>query len=146
MEIEKDNILFRADVDYRELVCWYDTVMVDWESSNHLIPAEILMFFQFENEEQIYAVIHSCHEKFRDYSVLSNVWIKEYEKDTPSSISKILPYEDKDTCKDRTPQLRIIPCEAIHSHCLLMPLAESSQQVIQIKCSSTWADKFFPIK
>ena len=107
--------------------------MVDWDSSKKAIPAELKMLFRFEGEKQSYAVIHSCHNKCTSLSVLSKIWIKEYEKDTTVSIKKLEPYADNDSTKGRLPTLRIILCEAIQSHCLLMPLHDTSQQVIQIK-------------
>ena len=74
--MEKDDLLFRADIDYRGTGCWYDNIMIDWDTTNYLIPAEIKMMFQFENEEQRYAVVHSCHNKYTELTVLSQIWIK----------------------------------------------------------------------
>lgn len=145
-EMEKDGISFRADIDYRGKGPWYDNVLVHWESSSTLIPAELKMFFKFETETKYYAVIHSCHERCSKHSVLSNIWIKEYQNDSKESIRRILPYLKDNTCEDKNPLLRIIPCEAIHSHCLLMPLNDCSQQCIQISCPTTWADEFFPLE
>jgi hypothetical protein len=125
--------------------CWYDNVMVDWDATDDFIPATLKMFFSIEDEEQIYAVIHSCHSKRTKHSVLTNIWIKEYHKDSSKIIKALSPYAKNDDCSEKVPLLRIIPVEAIHSHCLLMPLSRTSQQVIQIQCTSTWADEFFVI-
>lgn len=143
--MEKDKSIYRADVDYHSINSWYGNVMIDWESSDYLIPAELQMMFKFENEEQIYVVIHSCHAKCTEHPMLSNIWIKEYQGDTLACVRDLKPHAENNCCNGRTPLLRVIPCEAIHSQCLLMPLTKSSQQVIQIKCTSTWADKFYPI-
>ena len=80
-----------------------------------------------------------------EHSMLSNIWIKEYKNDTPASVRALQPYAYNNFCKDKTPLLKVIPIEAIHSQCLLLPLKESSQQVIQIKYPSTWADEIFPL-
>ena len=101
--------------------------------------------FYFGNEEQNYAVIHSCHENFKKHSVLSNLWVKEYQNDTPASLRSMDAYGDENDCSIKVPLLRVIMCEAIHSHCLLMPVNDSSQHVIHINCTSTWADEVFTI-
>lgn len=103
------------------------------------------MFFHFDNEEQKYAVIHSCHENFKKHLVLSNLWVKEYQNDTPASLRSMDAYGDENDCSIKVPLLQVIMCEAIHSHCLLMPVNDSSQHVIHINCTSTWADEFFHI-
>ncbi|HEY9301929.1 MAG TPA: hypothetical protein VIQ31_37300 [Phormidium sp.] len=144
-EVVKDGLIFRADINYRGMKSWYDNVMVDWDGLEHLIPAQLKMFFHFDNESQKYAVIHSCHEKFKKHSVLSNIWVKEYQNDTVASLRTMDAYGDDNNCSNRTPLLRVITCEAIHSHCLLMPVNISSQHVIHINCTSTWADEFFII-
>src|SRR5687767_1765102 len=115
-EMEKDGIIFRADVDFRGSGPWYDNVMVDWDSTDYMIPAELRMMFRFENESQSYAVIHSCHNKFTKHSVLSNLWIKEYQNDTPRCVNDLRPFTQADNCSKKMPLLQVIPCEAIHSH------------------------------
>ena len=70
-EMEKEKTLYRADIDYRGLGCWYDNIMVDWEATNYLITAELRMFFQMENSNQSFALIHSCHDRWIYHSVLS---------------------------------------------------------------------------
>src|SRR5687767_8542266 len=77
-EMVKDKIIIQAGIDYKNSGCWYDNVMVDWEGSKHLIAAELKMLFRFENERQSYAVIHSCHKRVEDHSVLSKIWFKDY--------------------------------------------------------------------
>ena len=120
--------------------------MANWEKADNLVPASLQMFCRIQNEAQIYAVIQSCHSKCTKHSVLTNIWIKEYQDDSSKTIKALTPYVKDDSCAGRVPLLRIIPCEAIHSHCLLMPLANTSQQIIQVKFLSTWADEFFTIE
>ena len=145
-KMEKDNIIYRADINYRGLGCWYDNVMVDWDSSNYLIPAELKLFFCFESKQQMFAIVHSCHTKFKSLSVLSSLWIKEYENDTTKRVRTLEPYNnEEDDCSKREPILRVILCKAIHSHCLVVPVKVCSQQVLHIKDTFEWADEFFTI-
>ena len=102
--------------------------MVDWEGAKSLIPAEVRMFFRFESDNKHYAVIHSCHDCCTKHSVLTCLWIKEYKNNSRDYVNNLFPYSKNDSCEDKEPLLRVIPCEAIHSHCLLMPLSELSQQ------------------
>ena len=51
-EVVKDDLMFRADIKYRGMYSWFDNVMVDWDSSDYLIPAQLKMFFHFNDEEQ----------------------------------------------------------------------------------------------
>ena len=144
-EMEKEKILYRADIDYRGLGCWYDNVMVDWEATDYLIPAELRMFFQMKNSNQSFALIHSCHDRCIYHLVLSRIWIKEYQGDTLNFVWSLKPYSLHDCCEEKSPLFRVIPCEATHSHCLLMPLDINSHQCIQILSSSNWGDEFYTI-
>lgn len=124
---------------------WYDNVLIHWEKTDHFVPAEMRMFFKLGANPQIYAVIHSCHNKHTKHSVLTHIWVKEYTNDTKATVKATVPYDPCDDCSNKTPLYRVVPCEAIQSHCLLMPMKENSQQVLQIHCPTTWADKFFPL-
>jgi hypothetical protein len=162
-EIKKDGELYRADIDYKGKGCWYDNIMVLWESATpsaqveedglndesetftKLIPAQLRMIFQVEDDDEFYAVIHSCHAKCHKLSVLSYVWLKEYVGDRNSEIAKFRPYAQQETYEEKEPLFRIISCESIHSHCLLMPMRKYSNELIQIAHPTKWANAFYHI-
>lgn len=45
-EIQLDGNTYRAHPSYRNTGPWYDWAFVEWEGSDHLIPARIFMFFE----------------------------------------------------------------------------------------------------
>ena len=138
-ELKKDNLLYQADINYCNKGCWFDNVMVLWESSDSnsidddsmiddvslmstLIPAEIRMMFQMEGDGTFYALIHSCHEQSHKLLVLSYVWTKEHIGKTATKRSKHRPYECIDYGLDKKPVYQVIEMSSVHSHCLLLPL------------------------
>lgn len=77
-ELKKGKVLYQVDINYQNKGCWFDNVMVLWESSGNnssdddsmkedvsssstLIFAEIRLTFQIEGDDSFYALVHLCH-------------------------------------------------------------------------------------
>jgi hypothetical protein len=122
-----------------------DSMDDESQSFTKLIPAELRMIFQVEEDEEFYALVHSCHEKHHKLSVLSYVWLKECVGDINSEIAKYRPYAQHETYEEKEPIFRIVSCDSIHSHCLLMPMKKYSNEFIQIVHPTKWANAFYSI-
>ena len=157
-EINKGGILHRADAEYQEKK-WQDNVLITWqknekdkkeyddngnEINHYLVPAELQLFFKFETDPTIYSVIHSCHYKNEQASVLSVMWMKEYEGLPISSFSL---YKGAEYLFPTNTKLvyRVVKCESIDSHCLLMLFKKNSVYALQIIHTTKWANAFLDI-
>ena len=140
-ELKHDNVLYRATAEYRTRGCWYDNALIAWvdkqsgtnlvdEHDFVLIPSKLRLFFKCEQGEELYCIVHSCEYTSNQNSVLSVKWKKEY-----LSHSNMLTKE---------PVYRVISCDSINSHCLLLPYEFGSEYVLQILHSNVWADEFLP--
>lgn len=161
-EIKSEDILYRSDINYRGKGCWFDNVLVLWrygpkitvshnsfsddDSSNTcLIPGEIRYIFQIEGDDNYYAIIHLCTGESTQLSVLTYIWEKEYTNHCSSKAKKLKAYVNMDIKQDNTPIYQVINVTSIHKHCLLIPLGQTSCQVIQISDSNNWANAFYDI-
>ena len=140
-ELKHNNVLYWATAEYRTRGCWYDNAMIAWvdkqsgtslvdEHDFVLIPSELRLFFKFEQEKELYCIVHSCEYTSNQNSILSVTWKKEY-----LSHSSMLTKE---------PVYHVISCDSIDSHCLLLPYDFGAEYVLQILHSNVWADEFLP--
>ena len=72
------------------------------------------------------------------------MWMKEYEGLPISSFSLYKGAEYLFPTKTK-PVFRVVECESIDSHCLLMPFKKDSVYTLQIIHTSKWADVFLDI-
>ena len=158
-EVIKEGNLYRTDNDYRNSQVWKDNVMISWQTgairsnniyddkddeNSRLVPAELQMFFQIENNSVLYCVIHSCHYKNEKSSVLSRIWMKEYDGVAVSNFSNYKS-DYLTISSDTNPLFRVVECDSIHSHTLLMPFKHQSWFVLQIIHPTKWANEFLYI-
>ena len=47
MEIKRNDVIYRADPNYRNTGCWFDNVLISWDYSYEIknVPAELKMIF-----------------------------------------------------------------------------------------------------
>ena len=78
-ELKINETIYCADNNYRQGSSWYDNVIVAWnngddENIEHgaiqediiaLVPAQLLLFFRFESDSTLYALVHSCHYRYK---------------------------------------------------------------------------------
>ena len=92
-----------------------------------------MFIFRFKLNDTIYCVIHFCHYKSKDISVLGTMWIKEYKDKTLSTFPSVKRIDDTDHLNAMQPYLQIIKCEAIYSQCILIPYQATLCIVIKLK-------------
>jgi len=153
-----DGDLYQANRNYRNSDPWYDNVNVEWATDtknskldmhqedsieSQLVPAQLCLFFKFKLDDTMYCVIHSCHYKSKDISVLGTMWIKEYKDKTLSSFLSGKLIDDTDHLNAMQPYLRIIKCKAIYSQCMLIPYQATSCIVIKLNHPTDWPEEFF---
>ena len=109
-----------------------------------LVPVQICLFFKFRLNYTIYCVIHSCHYKSKDISVLGTLWIKKYEDKTMSNFPSVTRMNENHL-NAMQPYLQIIKCEAIYSQCILIPYQATSCIVIKLKHPNEWPDIKFAL-
>lgn len=155
-------------MNYRQKGCWYDNILVAWEGDNkdtnnstedssslnsksksdhssYLVPAQLKMIFQIKDNNNYYCVIHSCYDHFDPMSVLSYIWMLEYEDVPVELFSTYKTYQKEDMNAGLKPIYRVVKHKSIHSHCLLIPFDETSTFVLQIKHPNEWANEFLNI-
>lgn len=167
-EMKIGENMYRVDLDYRHCNSWHDNVLVAWkrvqrikddkkkkgrhslpnlnqEEVVELVPASLLLFFRFEGNCKFYSCIHSCGYKHKQLSVLSVLWMKEFNN---LKKPKFTNMEIEQHCQGNTqnePKYQIVECDAIQDHCLLIPYHKSNIYFIHIIHPDKWADKFHPI-
>lgn len=161
-ELKSGNKLYRADINYRSQGSWNDNVNVTWEYNKKtkrgnntvneesnttaiatkLVPAELKMIFQIENDNTCYCVVHSCYFRSEVMSVLSTMWMKEYMDVNENLFTEYKNMDSSSIITGNKPIFRVIEAESIHSHCLLLPYHQSSCFYIEINDSQTWANEF----
>ena len=114
------------------------------EIDHYLVPAELQLFFKFESDTTIYSVIHSCHYRNEKASVLSFMWMKEFV-DVPKTSFSLYKGAEYLFPTNTTPVYRVVECDSIDSHCLLMPFKKDSVYTLQIIHTSKWANGFLEI-
>ncbi|HEY9299394.1 MAG TPA: hypothetical protein VIQ31_24145, partial [Phormidium sp.] len=145
-ELKSGKELYQADVNYRSQGHWNDNVNVTWEynkkaktatntqndNSNtsalatKLVPAELKMIFQIENDDTCYCVVHSCYFRSEESLVLSTMWMKEYLDINENLFTEYKNMDSTSIIQGEKPIFRVIEAESIHSHCLLLPYHPSS--------------------
>jgi len=157
-EIVKDKHVYRADTKYRKKGCWKDNVIISWtksdqsaetsemtdETDQYLVPAEIQIFFQFEDDPTMYSLVHSCHYRHEKSSVLSYMWMKEY-RGVPVSSFPTYKTNQEVNVSDKDPIFRVVQCKSIISHCLLLPFKPDTCFMLEVIHPSKWADEFLEI-
>ena len=118
--------------------CDNDSMIEEVTASTKLIPAELRMMFQIEDNDNMYGLIHSCEDESRKQSVLSYVWKKEYVKKSTSKATN--------GSLQRRPIYQIIELKSIHSHCLLLPMDKENNESLQIIDSNKWAQAFYKLQ
>ena len=138
-ELKLNNILYWASIKYRKQGCWYDNALIRWEAKPDnitekeedaymLVPSELRQFFKFENSSTLYCIVHSCEYEFKQHSVLSVLWKKEYIENRNATTKE--------------PLYCVIKCNSIDSHCLMLPYQQGSEYVLQVMHPTKWANEF----
>ena len=107
-----------------------------------LIPAKLICFVQDDNNN-FFAVIHSCHEYFVKMSVLTYRWQLEYEGNKVVK-QKIHPHECGVDASTLTPIYHAVSVDTIQKHCLMIPYDNESQSqfLMQVIVQHKWAHSF----
>ena len=108
-----------------------------------LVPAQLQVFFQLENDDIIYCIIHSCHFKSVKSSVISHIWMKEYIDVGLRSFGVYLECTDSEPIIGNNPVFRVVELASVHSHCLLIPYQKLSCFYQQIHNPTTWSNEFY---
>ena len=110
-----------------------------------LIPAKILCFVQDDNDNY-FAIIHSCHEHFVKMSVLTYRWQLEYEGDKAVK-QKFHPHECDVDASELTPVYHAVSVDTIQKHCLMIPYdtKRESRFLMQVIDQHKWANSFASI-
>ena len=101
-----------------------------------LIPAKIMCFVRDQNDD-LYAVIHSCHEYHIRASVLTYRWQFEYAGEKQAE-RKLSPFDSKDDISDLKPVYHAVSVEALQKHCLIIPFHKKSRFVMQVIDQDKW--------
>ena len=107
------------------------------------VPCQLVSMFQIQDEEQLYCVIHSCHFKSKQLSVLSSMWMKEYHDVPESRFDKYKNMQLASLVAGRKPIYCIVEAESIVKHCLLIPYCGSSCFFLLIRDPIEWSDEFY---
>ena len=83
-----------------------------------LIPAKILCFVQDHNNN-LFAIIHSCHEYCAKMSVLTYRWQLEYEGNKVIK-QKHHPHECSVDASQLTPIYNAVSVDTLQKHCLMI--------------------------
>ena len=78
------------------------------------------MCFVQDDNDNYYAVIHSCHEHNVKMSKLTYRWQLEYDKDT-AVIQKFHPHQCNVDASELTPIYHAVSVDTLQQHCLMIP-------------------------
>lgn len=124
-----------------------------------LVPAQILGFIENENMD-LEAIVHSCHEGSRKLSVLTNRWRLEYIDDHKKNMEKenfenndsddmfeeddleLPQYKISDDNTSSKPLLRFVSVDIIEKHCLLLPIHSKSKYLMHVIDFDKWPCRF----
>jgi len=112
----------------------------DEKQTAMLIPAKLICIIQDEQNET-FAIVHSCLQLCKKVSVLSYRWQMEYEN-VKAIRSTNAQYVDMVRSKELTPVYHKVSIESIQKHCLIVPYKEDSQFVMEIIDEDLWANCF----
>lgn len=164
-EMKNGNNIYCADVNYCNKGNWKDNVMVAWESNKKqkrsdnttndemsqkdtdtiYVPCTILSMFQIKDKEQLYCVVHSCHYQSDKLSVLSSIWMKEYQDLPVARFKEYKTMQPAFPLVGKKPIYCIIEAESVVKHCLLIPYHAESCYSLLIKDVVKWAEEFHQI-
>ena len=107
-----------------------------------LIPGKILCFVKDQNDE-MFAIIHSCLDNYAKMSVLTYRWQLEYEEDKPMS-RNVLPHECSIDASNLTPVYHAVSVDTLQKHCLMIPYQgmDKSHFLMQIIDQDKWWESF----
>ena len=134
----------QTSFDCNEEVLDEPVISQDRETTSNvlLIPAKILCFVQDHNNN-LFAIIHSCHEYCAKMSVLTYRWQLEYEGN--KEIRQILyPHNCKVDASLLTPIYNAVSVDTLQKHCLMIPYNTEgkSQFLMQVVDQRKWSQSF----
>jgi hypothetical protein len=107
-----------------------------------LIPARILGFVK-DSDDQLFAIIHSCHENPKKESVLTRRWRLEFEDDKNPLGDHICPTDvSLDDTSTKSPLIRKVLVDCMERHCLMLPYHAKSHFLLELIPQDKWPDEF----
>ena len=166
-EYSKDGMTFRCHPCYKNEQPWYDYVMVAWIDEGSiiindtspesveiaiktgkktvmkralLIPAKLLCIIK-DDDNEVYAIVHSCLQYRKKTSVLTYRWQLEYARQKIVK-TKHVQYSNTDNYENMIPVYHKVSIDAVHKHCLMLPFHHSSQYLMEVIDQEHWASAF----
>ena len=112
----------------------------DEKQTAMLIPAKLICIIEDEQND-VYAIVHSCLQHCRKVSVLSFRWQMEYEN-VKAARAPNAQYIEMESSLELAPVYHKVSIDSIQKHCLIIPYKEDSQFVMEIIDQDLWANCF----